>query len=137
MVTRYFVNPGYLNTIIDPLNGLLVEIEVVKYADHLAAMVATLPEEAERLTKELTEIKTVAEGAVQYYEEKRKEAEALRVALNTADAERDRLRAALIQAIYMRAPYIEDKTGDPIKDGLREYMNLMEVEAIDAAREEG
>jgi hypothetical protein len=41
-----------------------------------------------------------------------------------------RLREALITKIYAHAPYIEDKTGDPIADGLRGYMNLLDVAAL-------
>ena len=44
--------------------------------------------------------------------------------------ERNRLKEALIWSIYMRCPYVKNKTGDLIKDGLREHMNQMEIEAL-------
>ena len=46
------------------------------------------------------------------------------------------LKEALIQRIYATSPYIEHKTGDPIKDGLREYMTQMEMDALYGGKQE-
>lgn len=56
----------------------------------------------------------------------------LQVKLARAERVAGFLKEALVQRIYSTSPYIENKTGGPIKDGLREYMNLMEVEALEA-----